>query len=72
MAAAIGDRRAAALGFTVAVLTGALSFLYEGGRTPSTAIAAIQVLLLVRNACCLAIPFVWLASARATSGTGAA
>jgi hypothetical protein len=66
-----GDRGEAALGFAVAVLTGVLSFLYAGGRTPPTAIVAIQVLLLVRNACCLAIPLVWLASARARSRAGA-
>jgi hypothetical protein len=65
-----GDRRAAVLGFAVAVLTGVLSFLYAGGRTPPTAIVAIQVLLLVRNGCCLAIPLVWLGSARDAVGAG--
>jgi hypothetical protein len=56
------DRWAAALAFAVAVLTGILSFLYGGAGTPSAQIVAIQVLLLVRNLSCLAIPFVWLRS----------
>jgi hypothetical protein len=66
------DRKGAALGFAVAVLTGILSFLYRGGSTPASAIAAIQVLLLLRNACCLAIPIAWLLAREARPEVGSA